>query len=156
MPGFLAEYDEVVTVTFGTRYWAKVRRYLLRRDYKAAQAILVSPTMRLVNDESETAGDVDTGGYQNELVARALVDWNLTDANDQLIPLGTVDPQKGPDATRYAAVDSLPQAPFEKILQAIEGQQGKKAKAKEGEAPAPDPFPAGGEGVAVPDDGEAS
>lgn len=150
MPGFLSEYDEITTVRFGPVYWAKVRRYLRRADYKAAQAILVSPEMRLVEDESETKGKVDTGGYQDELVARALVEWNLTDETGALIPLGTVDPVTGPDATRYAAVGKLPEAPFDQILRAIHGQEGKK-KTQEGEAPAQDPFPAGREGGAVPD-----
>lgn len=143
MPGFLSNYQEIRTIYFddAKEYWAKVRRFPQRADFKAAQAKLISPTMRYVGGEedqdgkatevkAETSGAVDTGAYQDELVARALVDWNLTDEEGVLIPLGTVDRDKGPDPTRYRAVGMLPETPFEQILNSIEGA-GKKKKPEE-------------------------
>ncbi len=137
MPGFLSQYDEVVTVYFdeAKEWWAKVRRYPSRADFKAAQAALISPEVRYTgegdNATADTRGKVDTGAYQDELVARALIDWNLTDINDAPIPLGTSHPVKGPDETRRAAVSVLPEEPFEKILNSIEGAA--RRRPKEGE-----------------------
>ena len=157
MPGFLSEYDEITTVYFDPahKWWAKVKRFLRRGDYKAAQAILVSPIMRMSGADSETKGEIDTGGYQNELVARAIVDWNLTDENDTPIPLGAVDRLKGPDAVRYAAVNILPQPQFEVILQSIEGQGVVKKPLAPGEEAPKDPFPEENTGGFVPDLGNA-
>ena len=136
MSGFLSNFREVVTVNFetpdGVSYWAAVKRFLSRGDTRAAQDKLFTATMKFVGGEdqsedakAETSGPVDTGAYQDELVARALVEWNLTDDEGAPIPLGKVvsgnGPGSGPDATRYWAVAMLPEDPFQKILGAIEG-----------------------------------
>ena len=150
MSGFLTNFRQVTTVTFetpdGISYWATVKRFLLRGDTRAAQDKLFTATMKFVGGEeqsedakAETSGPVDTGAYQDELVARALVEWNLTDDEGAPIPLGKVvpgtGPGTGPDATRYAAVALLPDEPFAKILGAIEGatrkKKGETAKAEE-------------------------
>jgi hypothetical protein len=152
--GFLSNFREVVTVNFetpdGAAYWAAVRRYLPRGDTRAAQDKLFTATMKFVGGEeqsedakAETSGPVDTGAYQDELVARALVEWNLTDDEGAPIPLGKVvpgtGPGTGPDATRYAAVAVLPEEPFQKILGAIEGAtRKKKGEAAKAEAAFPE------------------
>jgi hypothetical protein len=142
--GYITPYRAVVAVTFdppedavgdGTVYWAKVKRFLQRGDFRAAQDKLFSATMRVTGGDedkaeeatAETSGPVDTSAYQNEAVARALVEWNLTDDAGVLIPLGVVDPVSGPDATRYAAVNMLVERDFEKLVNAIEGV-GKRKK----------------------------
>ncbi len=146
MPGFLSEYSTITKVELGGGWWVRVRKFLSRGDFKAAQAKLITPTMKYTEQEqAETTGSVDTGGYQNELVARAIVEWNLTDENDQPIPIGTVHPDNGPDLTRYRAVNVLPGEVFDKLLLAIEGAAPKtkdKLAAKDGETPT-DPFPVG-------------
>ncbi len=138
MPGFLSDYTRITTVWLDPdqKWWVKVRRYLTRGDFKAAQDILITATMRYSGGEddstdakAETSGPVNTGGYQNELVARAIIDWNLTDENDNLILLGSLNAQRMPDPTRYAAVDVIPQDAFDQILQAIEGATKKKVAA---------------------------
>ena len=148
MPGFLSNYTQITTITFEGDYWVKVRRFLRRGDFKAAQLALVQPEMRSVDQEGDnkddeqkmqTTGKIDTGAYQDELVCRALIDWNLTDEDNAPIPLGIVDPVKGPDATRLAAVALLPEEVFEKLLTSIEGA-GKKKKPDE-----TDPFRTTGE-----------
>ena len=135
MPGFLSDYSKITTVYLDPdqKWWAKVRRFLTRGDFKAAQDILITATMRYsggdddaTDAKAETSGPVNTGGYQNELVARALVEWNLTDENDNPIPLGGLNAQRMPDPTRYAAVDVIPQEAFDLILGAIEGATVKK------------------------------
>lgn len=145
MPGFLTRYNEQVTVRFDDDYWVRARRHLKRGDYKAAQAVLVSPVMRYnigaerdSDVNAETRGEVDSSGYQNELVARALEEWNLTDDDGQVIPLGRNDPVTGPDPIRRSAVDALPQEVFEKIFEAIGGV--KKKPAEQNGADPQDPF----------------
>ena len=170
MPGFLGRYNEVVTVWFsmpceacaGTgkidesdcapckgsgrvkqdMYFAKVRRFPPRSAYRAAQGILVAPIMRYGSEKEgvETKGNVDSSGYQNELVAWNLIEWNLTDIEDRPVPLGSVDPVKGPDATRRVAVDWLPEDPFEEILAVIDGGKKKADKKVEGGSEPTDPF----------------
>ncbi len=149
MPGFLSGYSEVTTLTFGAgnEWWIRVRKYLLRGDFKAAQAKLISPVMKYVDEASETSGRIDTGGYHNELVARGLVEWNLTDEAGVLIPLGQVTAD-GPDAVRYRAVDMLPEEVFDKVLGAINGAAPKKKADVEADKAA-DPFPASREAGAV-------
>jgi hypothetical protein len=138
VPGFLSQYEQVVTVNLDEGaeaeapnpvWWATVRRYLGRGDFKAAQAILISPEMRVAtgNDEGETRGKVDTGGYQNELVYRALVDWNLTDTNGDKLPLS-------PETMRRASIDLLPESVFQKIFGSIEGATRKKPEEVKKEA----------------------
>jgi len=133
VPGFLSEYDEVTRVTFGDRWHVDVRRFLARADFKAASAILISPTMSSDGDVATTTGQMDSGGYQDELVVRAIVGWNLTDRADQPLPLGVGSGEAGfPDATRRASVAVLPQKVFDYILLKIDGVS--VAKTNDGKA----------------------
>ncbi len=149
--GFLSKYEQIEHVTFDDAgdYWADVRRYPRRADVKAAQAILISPEMVLAQGEegqTDTRGKVDTGGYQDELVARCLLRWNLTDEEGEAIPLGTCHPTTGPDEVRRAAVAILPEEVFEKILGSIAGAVRRRADLKEAEK-ADAAFPANGRHV---------
>lgn len=155
MPSFWDKYNTIDTVIVDegdgadSKIWVKVKRHPMRGASRAAQTRLVSPIMRFVGAESDTRGEVDTGGYQNELVCWQVVDWNIpAPEGDGLLPLGTVDPEKGPDAVRRASVDELPEEVFTVILQAIEGNTPKKA-AKPGEPQAEDPFREGDTSGAV-------
>jgi hypothetical protein len=133
VPGFLSEYDETTTLKFGKdeEWWIKVRRFLTRAEFKKAQAALVQPIMRSVGEETETTGDVDTVGYQNELVIAAITEWNLSDRDGNVLPLE-------PDTAKRASVDLLPQEVFEIVSKAIEGVV--KKEDKKDEAKKDDPF----------------
>lgn len=137
MPGFLSDYAATTTITFGDegQWWVKVRQHLRRGDFRAAQTALVRPIMSFTGTDSdtkaETHGDVDHVGYQNELVVRGVVDWNLTDENGVLLPLA-------PEAARRQSVDALPEEVFEKIVAVL--QPARPAK-KEDEAAAERRFP---------------
>ena len=138
VPGFLSRYAEVLTLDLGDSYWLKHKRHLLRADFEAAQDKLMSATMRITaadEDENqrgtnETTATLNTNAQQNEYVARALTEWNLTDEENALIPLGSCDPAKGPDPVRYAAVRLLPEEVFDKVLGGIEGVSRKKKDVK--------------------------
>jgi len=146
--GFLSKYTQITHVVFDKEFWADVRRYPSRGDARAAQDVLLRPTMSIGGDSSgTTTAPVDTGGFQNELVARALVKWNLTDDAGALIPLGEVDHQMGPDQVRYDAVDILPEEIFQRLLTAVSGAA-VTASPKEKTAAA-ETFPRGNPGRAV-------
>ena len=83
---------------------------------------------------NETTATLNTNAQQNEYVARAITAWNLTDEDDRPIPLGTVDPDRGPDQVRYAAVRRLPSEVFDQVLGGIEGVSRRKKEAKALEA----------------------
>ena len=53
-----------------------------------------------------------------------------TDEENALIPLGSCDSEKGPDAARYAAVRRLPSEVFDKVLGGIEGVSRRKKDVK--------------------------
>ncbi len=158
--GFLARYAQPVELDLGDGYWVKHRRYLRREDFAAANDKLFSPVVRITGageDEqrSETSGALNTSGQQDEYVARALVEWNLTDEANAPIPLGTVQPGVGPDAARYAAVRMLPSEVFDRILSGIDGvnpRRGKEGKEEaKREQAAADRFPgAAGAGTEAP------
>ena len=161
--GFLARYNEQVTLDLGDGYWVKFRRHLSREDFAAANDKLFSPIVRIVaaddgspdDARSETSGALNTSAQQDEYVARALLDWNLTDADNRPIPLGTVrpgtGPDSGPDATRYAAVRLLPEVDvFDKVLAGIEGVRRQRPEVRREQAAA-DRFPSpAGTGAQAP------
>ena len=147
MAGFLSKYTQITHVVFDKEFWADVRRYPSRGDARAAQDVLLRPTMSIGGDSSgTTTAPVDTGGFQNELVARALVKWNLTDDAGLLIPLGEVDHNLGPDQVRYDAVDILPEEIFQRLLIAVSGAA---TTPKEAKAAVDETFPRRDPGRAV-------
>lgn len=160
--GYLARYGEKVNLDLGDGYWLKFRRHLSREDFAAANDKLFAPIVRIVasadgstdDAHSETSGALNTSAQQDEYVARALVDWNLTDEENQPIALGGVRPgsgsDSGPDAVRYAAVRILPEEVFDQVLAGIAGVARPRAAAKE-EQTAEARFPgAAGDGPEAP------
>lgn len=129
--GFLSQFSETTRVYFDDdkKWWADVKRHLPRKDFKAAQSVLIAPEMHYVGDVADTKGKVDTGGYQNELVVRALVAWNLTDESGTDLPLA-------PEGDKRNSVDMLPEDAFQKILAVIEGANRKKPEEQKAEADA--------------------
>lgn len=162
MPGFLSEYNDVVRLTFGAneQWWVEVRQHLRRKDFRAAQDILVRPVMRTIGQTTETRGVVDTVGYQNELVFRALVAWNLTDEAGVALPLA-------PDEARRASIEALPEEVFDRIVGTVQLPTARPPAEKNGassaadvsaeEAEPVDPFrdgdPAGADAEYAPADG---
>ncbi len=116
MPGFLSEYDDTTTLTFGKdgQWWVKVRKFIERRGFKRAQAALLSPVMAIRGKgDQETKGKVDSAAYQDELVFAAVLDWNLTDRDGNVLPLA-------PDDAKRASIDLLPEEVFEAIVTVVE------------------------------------
>ena len=151
MPGFLSEYDGTETLTFGSdgQWWVKVKKNLLRGEFRAAQTLLVKPVMRYIGTTAETKGDVDTVTYQDELAFHAIQGWNLTDRNGEILPLD-------PEAAKRASIASLPEEVFEKIVGVVRTGTKDDAPASAPDASGDgslDPFRGSGEGS---DDGQGA
>ena len=115
MGGFLAEYDAIERLTFGERWWVDVARYLSAKDTAAAdRALMPSNAFRtdVKAQHTEAEGLIDNAAYQFEIAVRAIRGWNLTDHNDQPLPLE-------PEAARRASVEQLPDVVFKAIVAAV-------------------------------------
>ena len=148
--GFLARYRQTATIDCGDGYLIRFTPHLSRAAHEAAQTRLMSPLMRIQttgeegdSGSNETTATLDTGAQQDEYVAWALAEWNLTDEDNVPIPLGTCDREKGPDAERRRAVKLLPGEVFDRLIAGIEGIRVSK-KAKEAETAADAAFPESG------------
>jgi hypothetical protein len=116
MPGFLSGYNQVTRINIDPegKWWIDVKDHLSRRDTAIATTALVKPIVRYEDGDSQTQGNVDTVSYQMELVIAGIVDWNLTDEEDVLLPL---DP---PDAKRES-INRLPNDVFTIVAGHIQG-----------------------------------
>jgi hypothetical protein len=116
VPGFLSEYNKVTRLQIDPegKWWVDVKENITRRESAVAQTALVRPVVRYAGADSETKGDVDTVAYQMELVVAAVVDWNLTDEGDVVLPLTP------PDAKRES-INRLPDKVFNIIAGHVQG-----------------------------------
>ncbi len=108
MGGFLSLYggtERVEVARDGEKvYWVEIRKSLSQMAFSQVQRALVKPT--LIDDT--VSGETHTGAYQIEWVAQSVTDWNLTDENDQPLPLG--GDKTDPVAVSRKSVASLPAA----------------------------------------------
>jgi hypothetical protein len=123
--GFLSKYSGVTRIEIDPdgEWWVDVKDNLDRHSAAQAQAVLVRPVVRYNGTDSETRGDVDTGGYQTELVFAHIVNWNLTDEDGLPLPLE-------PEEERRKSIERLPEKVFMLISRHIQGDtedSGKKA-----------------------------
>jgi len=91
--GFLTKYSGTDVVDMGDGYQVTLKRYLSGDALDRAQAARVKAVTeaqqggpsanRTVRVETIT----DTAAYTEVLLSEAIVTWNLTDHNDQLLPL---------------------------------------------------------------------
>ena len=90
MAGFLGLYERTERITLahdpetGQDYWIEVRTSLPEERYGKVQRALVAPSV--VDDT--VAGATNVPGWHVEWIAQAVVDWNLTDAAGEPLPLG--------------------------------------------------------------------
>ncbi len=110
--GFLNEYAGGGTrIEVAPGWWVEIKRALTVADVTEAQQALTT-TPRMVTRPGEAGGEVamamDYASYREVLVTRALLAWNLTDEQDQVLPL-----------TRES-VRRLPVEVFELIYERVE------------------------------------
>ena len=112
MAGFLALFDEQRTITVergDVKREVVIRRYLSQKDFNAAQEALL-PTRLLsaeTNKTSRITSRVDSGGYNQTLLLKAIVSWTIDDASGSILPIDADSLQK------------LPQVIFRQILEEV-------------------------------------
>jgi hypothetical protein len=101
MPGFLSIYagTERIYVTDTDEWWVDVKQVLLHNEMAIAQ-------------RQYTEGERDLAGYQREMVVHAITGWNLTDENEQPLPLHPLD-------VRRQVVAQLPQPVFLRLYERV-------------------------------------
>ena len=94
---------ELADLSEGAAWWVSIKEYLTNTDYSDAQRALVLPKMR----GGEVTGTLESQAYQQVVVLKAIVGWNLTDAAGQELPV------------TLASVCALPQSVFLRLYARI-------------------------------------
>ena len=134
MAGFLALYNAPKRIEVADGYWIDIKTSLTTEDYEVAQRALFGKMKMGAGGELQT--EPDTIAYQNELVQRAIIAWNLTDEDDNPLPLE-------PPAEKSASIQRLPQSVFITVYEEV--NEGATPRSKDDEVS----FRAGGQGSAV-------
>lgn len=121
MAGFLSLFNEPERVVVVDGYWVDIKKGLSAEDYEAAQRALLG---KMSMNNNGLSAEPDTVAYQHELVFRAIVDWNLTDENDQPLPLAPAD-------VKHASIRRLPQFVFIDLYERINAAATPRSKAEE-------------------------
>jgi hypothetical protein len=134
MGGFLSLYDERDRIEMGGGYYVEIKKFLSDAEHDRAQRALVSPRIESTvakagggADEAEVRAvttTIDQQGYNIEVLVAAIIDWNLTDETDQLLPLPPYmpPPSAGEDKVnrvRRESIRRLPHFAIERILKQI-------------------------------------
>lgn len=143
--GFLSLYEGTERIPLHGDYFVTVKKFLSSEDYDEAKKALThfnvdDPTTDKTDEKAAIRPDPNVPEYQRELVVAAIVDWNLTDQNDQLLPLEPV-------AARRAAVKRLPEVVVTKLYKAVQKNDA------DPEPQAAATFPAGSDGGGEGGDG---
>lgn len=127
--GFLQQ--ETDTVDLGAGYWATVRA-LTAGEYGDVEKVLAGTKVSGKGDVDITP---DLAEFRRRLVTASLVEWNLTDEQDVLLPLPPVPPETERPQVRATAVrarrtsvDRLPMWAFEQIRTAADKLNGSRDK----------------------------
>ncbi len=90
MAGFLGLYERTERIVLardpdtGQDYWLEVRVSLPEDRYGKVQRALVAPSVV----DNTVAGATNVPGWHVEWITQAVVDWNLTDAAGEPLPMG--------------------------------------------------------------------
>jgi hypothetical protein len=129
MPGFLSAYEGTETVDLGDGWWVKVKKCLSSTELGWAQSAMGADKQRV--DGNSQYADLNVQAFQRELIVQSLDSWNLTDADDVLLPLdaGPVPVRHGqnpypPNCPRRASVGRLPAPVFEQVYDKCNEQNG--------------------------------
>ena len=118
MSGFLSLFNEPERVVVADGFWIDVKKALTAEDYEAAQRALFGK-MSMSNEG--LSAEPDTIAYQHELVFRAIVEWNLTDENGELLPLT-------PSDAKHASIRRLPQSVFLDVYERVNEASAPRSK----------------------------
>lgn len=116
--GFLSLYDQTERLEVAEGYWVEIKQHLSGDEDDACTRALLGPEGTQMHSQSngqsreQTAAAIrarlDQAAYQRELMAASIVGWNLTDQNDQALPLA-------PANAKRASIARLPQVVRDQI-----------------------------------------
>jgi hypothetical protein len=119
MPGFLSRYESEERVDFGDGYYVTIRALSgYEREVVNDKRVTVAASARTTGGTDmpqDVAVDtkIDQPGYKVELLHQGILDWNLTDRNEQPLPLH-------PDQDRIASIKRLPDVVFDELVDRLE------------------------------------
>ena len=130
MAGFLSLYNkservEIVGVpdTKDGTFWVDVKVSITKSDYDAAQRRLMSNKLNMTGGQSSVDGDLDIPGFEEEMLVKSIVSWNLTDDSGNILPTA-------PEALLRRAVLSLPAAVTAQIYERVNDLNGRRSEAE--------------------------
>lgn len=165
--GYTSKHSEVDQIDLGDGWWVKVKRCLTVAESEVAERALVTMTITqrgnaqqaakngrgpsavpakggvAVDDRPTMNATPDVYSNIHEQVIASIVEWNLTDDDDQPLPLV-------PEATKRLSIGLLSQADFDTIAAHVRKQN--RGADREEEAQ----FPAYGAGVVAGGEDDAS
>ena len=109
--GFLSHYSDVERIDVtppGSAegpFYVSIKKYLTGDEFEAAKRAL--STVKVA--DSGITPEPDIAAYQRELIVASVLDWNLTDENDQVLPLA-------PLADKRISVGKLPETVLAQLL----------------------------------------
>ena len=119
MGNYLSRHNLTRTVDLGDGFWVEVKTHLSHGETKAAKRALMQATMRVVDDEQETSAKIDMVEYQQAKAFAAIIAWNLTDNEGNVLPLT-------PDDVKLASLDLMDDEDFDAVMAVVEGIKEKK------------------------------
>jgi hypothetical protein len=95
-----AQETDQLTLPSDSDYYVVMKRRAAYGDQLAAQAAVVQVDTDNLGGGLNTQASVDSGAYVRVLLTRLIVDWNLTDENEQPLPrtlenIERLDPEDG-------------------------------------------------------------
>jgi hypothetical protein len=130
MSGFLSLYNKAERVNLtgvpetedGT-WWVDVKVSITKSDYDAAQRRLMRNKLNLSGGKSSLDGDLDIPGFEEEMLVRSIVGWNLTDDSGTTLPLS-------PEPLLRKAIMSLPSSVVSQIYERVNDLNGRRSEAE--------------------------
>ncbi len=119
MAGFLSLYNKSERVnlvnvpeTDDGAFWVDVKVSINKADYDAAQRRLMRNKLNMSGNKSTLDGDLDIPGFEEEMLVRSIVGWNLTDDNGSSLPLV-------PEPALRKAIMSLPASVIAQVYERV-------------------------------------
>lgn len=122
MPGFLSLYNQTERLIVADDYWIDIKTNLTTEDYESAQRTLLGKISMVGTGGIQS--EPDTVAYQYALVASSIVDWNLTDENDQPLLLT-------PDDEKRKSISRLPQSVFLDVYERVNNASAPRTRDEE-------------------------
>lgn len=120
--GFLALYSGTERIDVGNDYWVEVKVCVTKAENDAAQRKMMQNKMSVHAGVGQIEGDLDIPAYEEELVFQSITNWNLTDHNNNPLPLVPADAKR-------LAVQSLPSPVFQDIFKRVNDLNGARSSA---------------------------